>query len=361
MKCTVPLFACLAVLAAGCGHKSNGSDGGGSNGPGERCTVQSDCASSLCVSDPASGLGFCSAPCKTSQDCHAGFPDGCCVSTTDASQLVCAIAALCSHGDAGLGDACPGAHDQCANGLVCLFSSSGPLSECSHPCTTSNDCEGVAQECCEDLSQTPGQAARFCVLDPACSAPPDAGPRFDAGPPGPRGDDGGPFYAALYVDGTLTADTASAAGFVGPGGDELDAPPLGKNLTLGFRHDLAPGHYGCSDGGGTAMPDSGALFAALDTRAADSRDFAGLLPASRQGMIVPLQCGPGLIFGGTGLTVQSAFVDVQTYRPGRVRTLDAGPLTGHVTGTAGFFIVPSAGGAGTLELRARFDVPLTPP
>ena len=199
------------------------------------------------------------------------------------------------------------------------------------------------------------------MLDPACSAPPDAGPAFDAGPPGPRGDDGGPFYAALYVGGTLTADTSSYAGFVGPNGDELDAPPLGRNVTLGFRHDLVPGRYGCFDGGGSALPDSGALFAALDTRAADSRDFAGLLPASDQGLIVPLQCGAGLVFGGAGFTVQSAFVEVLRYRPGRVRTLDAGPLAGQVAGTAGFLIRPSDGGAGSLELRARFDVTLTPP
>jgi hypothetical protein len=359
VKRTVPLFACMAMLAA-CGHKA-GRDGGGGNGPGERCTVQSECASGLCVSDPASGLGFCSAPCKKPSDCNAGFPDGCCVSTSDASQLVCAIAALCSHGDAGLGDACPGAHDECANGLVCLFSQNGPLSECSQPCATSDDCGGVAQECCEDLSSTPGQPARFCVLDPACNAPPDAGPTFDAGPSGPRGDDGGPFYAALFVDGTLTADTSSYAGSVGPNGDELDAPPLGRNLTLGFRHDLTPGRYGCSDGGGSALPDSGALFAALDTRPTDSRDFAARLPSSDQGLIVPLQCGAGLVFGGAGFTVQSAFVDVQRYRPGRVRTLDAGPLAGQVTGTAGFLIRPSDGGARSLELRARFDVTLTPP
>lgn len=360
MRRTLPLLACLTLLGA-CSHKGS-ADGGSGNGPGERCTVQSDCASSLCVSDPTSGLGFCSAPCKHTADCQSGFPDGCCVAVTDASQaneLVCAIAALCSHGDAGLGDPCPGNHDQCASGLVCLFG--GAISECSQSCTTSNDCGGVAQECCEPLSSASGQPVNFCVIDPSCTAPPDAGPGFDAGPPGPHGDDGGPFYAALYVDGTLTADTASFGGGVAPNSDELDAPPLGKNLTLGFPHDLLPGRYACSDGGGSAVPDGGALFAALSTRTTDSSDFAALLPASLQGLVVPLECGAGVVGGGPGFTVQSAFVEIQRYSPGRVRTLDAGPITGHVAGTAGFLVRPTDGGAGSLELRARFDVALTPP
>ena len=354
---TAPLLVLALGLALAACHSSSGADGGSGdgNGPGSECTANSECQSGICVlPDANTPIGFCTETCHHQSDC-GDFPGGCCVPTSDGS-VVCAISALCTDGDAGLGDPCP-TGDECALGLICLSDSSGAITECSQPCQDTTDCGGVSQECCDDLSGGQGAPILVCVLDPACTTAPDAGPAYDAGPIGPGGDDGGPFYAALYVDGTLTADTNAFLGFVGQDFALLSAPPLGQNLQLDLQDTLAPGTYACD--GGLALSDAG-LEAILSTRTDQSPTFAALLPGELQNLTFPFACGP--LGGASGDVVQDANVSVDAFTPGRVRSADAGPVSGHLQGSAYLRVGPDDGGTGsTLELRARFDVPLTPP
>lgn len=358
-ECTLPrslaIFFTAALVLAGCRSKSGPT--GGTNGPGERCTAHSDCQSGLCVlPDANTPIGFCSAPCKAQGDCAKDFPEGCCIPTQQ-GDAVCAIALLCSHGDAGLGEPCP-TQSECANGLVCLSNSDNTVSMCSHTCATTADCEGVAQECCEDLSGGVGNPQLFCILDPNCTSSGDGGGGFDAGPIGPGGDDGGPFYAALFVNGQLTGDTTSFEGFVAQGTDTLKAPQSARNVELDLAWSLPVGSYGCDAGFG---PDGG-LYAVINTdTSAPSPGFVDLLPASWQHLTIGFGCGPGTALGNDALGVQAANVDIEQFTPGRLRTPDAGPLKGHVKGSAYWKVAPLDGGAGTLEVRERFDVDLLAP
>ncbi|MBS2030839.1 MAG: hypothetical protein JST54_23250 [Deltaproteobacteria bacterium] len=368
MKRSSLLLAFTALALSAC-HGSSTPDAGGSNGPGSECTSNADCQSGICLlPDANTPIGFCSEPCKHVGDCFKDYLGGCCV-PTQSGEVVCAIAALCNDtGDAGLGDPCP-TGGECGAGLLCLSDSTGAVTECSQVCQTNADCAGASQVCCEDLSGGVGNPELLCVLDPACGPQGDGGPTYDAGPPGPGGDDGGPFYAAYYVDGTLVADTTAYLGSVGPSSDLLFAPPLGRNLEIDLHPDAPLGTFAC-DGGGSPAPDGGSIFAVATTNTTNSTNFATLLPGTWQNLTLPFLCGPGVVPDDDSLSVRAASITITAYTPGRVLSADAGSLPGHLTGSAYWQVGPTDGGyddAGfplrnsLLEIRERFDVPLTPP
>ena len=145
-----PLPSCPAGLT--CQPIPDGAGGavavcfpGNGGGFGEPCTAASQCATRLCVGDPSSGSGLCTAPCHQIP-CPMGWvctnlPDG-----TGGTAPVCAPEGAAG---GGFGSACTGA-SSCANGL-CLNDARSGSAFCTIPCRGHNDCAAVPGLFCVSL------------------------------------------------------------------------------------------------------------------------------------------------------------------------------------------------------------------
>lgn len=149
--------SCVFGFCQESGEVQNNNDGGNNEEDdcegrddgqlGDSCNAANDCCNGLCLGDPSSGQGFCTAQCSSYDDCNpVGFShDMLCIDTgTDGS--------LCAFSD--YGDSCESTSD--CIGQICLVSA--VASSCSLPCNSGTWCP-------------PGSACGFVYADTGSGNP----------------------------------------------------------------------------------------------------------------------------------------------------------------------------------------------
>jgi hypothetical protein len=142
-----PLPSCPSGLT--CQPVADGAGGavpvcipGSGGGFGQGCARATDCATGLCVGDPSSGQGLCTAFCDQ-VPCPLGFA---CASVQDGQGGVSRVCAPEGLTGGGFGSPCTGA-SSCTSGL-CLNDARTGGSFCTIACRSPADCRAVAGLTC---------------------------------------------------------------------------------------------------------------------------------------------------------------------------------------------------------------------
>lgn len=109
------------------------------------------------------------------------------------------------------------------------------------------------------------------------------------------------------------------------------------------------------------MGDGGpAVIGAFTTNLSGSAGpFGSNLPSNWFGLVLPLQCGAGIVVGNPADVMESASLDIEQFSPGSPTLADGGSTPGHLTGSATWLAIDTDAG-GSLEVIESFDVDLEP-